>query len=181
MDLIKTGKYIADKRKSLGLTQKQVAEKLGMSDKSVSKWERGICLPDVSVYITLCDMLGISINEFFAGEDIREENYIQKSEDNLIRIAKDSKYKIKNLKRSIIGLALIVLITSFSLGMILVQKCSYPKNYITAVDKEGTEMKTAELLSGVDGAFLFDYHKSVVSVIDHIYIRVSFWKIGSKK
>lgn len=94
----------------------------------------------------------------FAGEDIREENYIQKSEDNLIRIAKDSKYKIKNLKRSIIGLALIVLITSFSLGMILVQKCSYPKNYITAVDKEGTEMKTAELLSGVDGAFLFDYH-----------------------
>lgn len=68
-----------------------------------------------------------------------------KSEDNLIRIAKDSKYKIKNLKRSIIGLALIVLITSFSLGMILVQKCSYPKNYITAVDKEGTEMKTAEL------------------------------------
>ena len=66
MDLIKTGKYIADKRKSLGLTQKQVAEKLGMSDKSVSKWERGICLPDVSVYITLCDMLGISINEFFA-------------------------------------------------------------------------------------------------------------------
>ena len=156
MDLIKTGKYIADKRKSLGLTQKQVAEKLGMSDKSVSKWERGICLPDVSVYITLCDMLGISINEFFAGEDIREENYIQKSEDNLIRIAKDSKYKIKNLKRSII--ALIVLITSFSLGMILVQKCSYPKNYITAVDKEGTEMKTAELLSGVDGAFLFDYH-----------------------
>lgn len=102
-------------------------------------------MPDVSVYITLCDMLGISINEFFAGEDIREENYIQKSEDNLIRIAKDSKYKIKNLKRSIIGLALIVLITSFSLGMILVQKCSYPKNYITAVDKEGTEMKTAEL------------------------------------
>ena len=64
---------------------------------------------------------GISINEFFAGEDIREENYIQKSEDNLIRIAKDSKYKIKILKRSIIGLALIVLITSFSLGMILVQ------------------------------------------------------------
>lgn len=55
-------------------------------------------MPDVSVYITLCDMLGISINEFFAGEDIREENYIQKSEDNLIRIAKDSKYKIKKSK-----------------------------------------------------------------------------------
>lgn len=158
MDLIKIGKYIADKRKALGLTQKQVADKLGMSDKSVSKWERGLCLPDVSILMTLCDMLGISINEFFAGEDIREENYIQKSEDNLIQIAKDSKYKLKNLKRAIIGLALIVLIISFSLGLILVQKYSYPENYITAADKEGTEMKTAELLSGVDGAFLFNYH-----------------------
>lgn len=158
MDLTKIGRYIADKRKALGLTQKQVADKLGMSDKSVSKWERGICLPDVSILMTLCDMLGISINEFFAGEDIREENYIQKSEDNLIQIAKDSKYKLKNLKRAIIGLALIILIISFSLGLILVQKYSYPENYITAADKEGTEMKTAELLSGVDGAFLFNYH-----------------------
>lgn len=54
MDLIKIGKYIASKRKALGLTQVQLAEKLGKSDKSVSKWERGICLPDVSVYIELC-------------------------------------------------------------------------------------------------------------------------------
>ena len=51
MDLIKIGKYIAEKRKALGLTQKQLAEKLNMSDKSVSKWERGICLPDVSIYM----------------------------------------------------------------------------------------------------------------------------------
>ena len=49
MDLVKIGKYIAGKRKALGMTQKQLAEKLNMSDKSVSKWERGICLPDVSV------------------------------------------------------------------------------------------------------------------------------------
>lgn len=61
-------------------------------------------------------------------------------------------------KRKALGLALIVLLTSVLLGIILVQKCSYPKNYITAADKEGTEMKTAELLSGVDGVFLFDYH-----------------------
>lgn len=158
MDLIKIGKYIADKRKALGLTQKQVADKLGMSDKSVSKWERGICLPDVSVYIILCNILGISINEFLAGEDLREENFMKKSEDNLIQIAKDSKYKIKHLKRTLIGLTFIALITSLLLGIILIQKWNHPKNYITAVDKESTEMKTAELLSGVDGAFLFDYH-----------------------
>lgn len=53
MDIVKIGKYIAGKRKILGLTQKQLAEKLGMSDKSVSKWERGICMPDVSLYMQL--------------------------------------------------------------------------------------------------------------------------------
>lgn len=57
MDLVKIGSYIAEKRKKLGMTQKQLAEKLGKSDKSVSKWERGICLPDVSVYLELCEIL----------------------------------------------------------------------------------------------------------------------------
>ena len=66
MDLVKIGSYIAEKRKALGLTQKQLAEKLNMSDKSVSKWERGICLPDVSIYMELCSILRISINEFLA-------------------------------------------------------------------------------------------------------------------
>ena len=65
MDLVKIGQYIAGKRKNLGMTQKQLAEKLGMSDKSVSKWERGICLPDVLIYSDLCLLLGISINEFW--------------------------------------------------------------------------------------------------------------------
>lgn len=74
MDLVKIGSYIAEKRKSLGMTQKQLAEKLGKSDKSVSKWERGICLPDVSVYLELCEILGISLNEFLAGEDIEVTN-----------------------------------------------------------------------------------------------------------
>ena len=95
MDLIKIGKYIAEKRKALGLTQKQLAEKLNMSDKSVSKWERGICLPDVSIYMELCSILRISINEFLAGEDIGAENVIEKSDSNLIQITKESK-KFKN-------------------------------------------------------------------------------------
>ena len=89
MELVKIGKYIAGKRKALGLTQAQVAEKLGMSDKSVSKWERGICLPDVSVYMELCEILGISLNEFIAGEDLPQENIIKQSEKNLIRVTED--------------------------------------------------------------------------------------------
>lgn len=157
MDLIKIGKYISYKRKELGFTQKQLAELLGMSDKSVSKWERGICLPDVSVYIELCNILEISINEFLAGEDISEENIIRKSEDNLIQVTKDSKEKQNSLKRSMAVLLIITIVTAACLGVILFQKLNQPKNYIVAVDQESTEMKTAKLLSGVDGAFLFKY------------------------
>lgn len=157
MDLVKIGKYIAGKRKALGLTQKQLAEKIGMSDKSVSKWERGVCLPDVSVYMDLCDILGININEFLAGEDISEENIIKKSEDNLIQVTKDSKHKQKNLKNIIVVLVIITIAVAVLLGVVLYPKLSHPQNYITAVDRNSAEMKTAELLSGADGAFLFKY------------------------
>lgn len=88
MDLVKIGKYIAGKRKALGMTQKQLAEKLNMSDKSVSKWERGICLPDVSVYMELCEILGISINEFLAGEDIDAENVEKSQKTTLYKLRK---------------------------------------------------------------------------------------------
>lgn len=157
MDLIKIGKYIAEKRKALGLTQKQLAEQLGMSDKSVSKWERGICLPDVSVYMELCGILGISMNEFLAGEDISKENIVKISEDNLIQVAKDSKAKQKNLKVIIAVMVLITVLTVSVLGSMIFRRLSQPRNYMMPVDRNSTEMKTAEILSGVDGAYLFRY------------------------
>ncbi len=158
MDLIKIGKYIAEKRKEIGLTQKQLAEKLGMSDKSVSKWERGICLPDVSIYMELCDILHISINEFLLGEDIAEENLIKKSEYNLIQITSDSKQKQKNLKKVIVILSLITIIIGALMISTVIKELLQPQNYIVPVDRNSTEMKTAELLSGADGAFMFDFY-----------------------
>ena len=158
MDLVKIGKYIAGKRKALGMTQKQLAEKLNMSDKSVSKWERGICLPDVSVYMELCEMLGISINEFLAGEDIDAENVEKKSEDNIIQVTKDSKKKQKNLKSILAVVTTFAVIMVLVLGAGFVHKVMQPKNYITAVDRTSAEMKTAELLSGADGAYLFNFY-----------------------
>ena len=158
MDLVKIGKYIAGKRKALGMTQKQLAEKLNMSDKSVSKWERGICLPDVSVYMELCEILGISINEFLAGEDIDAENVEKKSEDNIIQVMKDSKKKQKNLKSILAVVTTFAVIMVLVLGTVFVHKVMQPKNYITAVDRTSAEMKTAELLSGVDGAYLFNFY-----------------------
>lgn len=158
MDLVKIGKYIAGKRKALGMTQKQLAEKLNMSDKSVSKWERGICLPDVSVYMELCEILGISINEFLAGEDIDAENVEKKSEDNIIQVTKDSKKKQKNLKSILAVVTTFAVIMVLVLGAVFVHKVMQPKNYITAVDRTSAEMKTAELLSGTDGASLFNFY-----------------------
>lgn len=158
MDLVKIGKYIAGKRKALGMTQKQLAEKLNMSDKSVSKWERGICLPDVSVYMELCEILGISINEFLAGEDIDAENVEKKSEDNIIQVTKDSKKKQKNLKNILAVVTTFAVIMVLVLGAVFVHKVMQPKNYITAVDRTSAEMKTAELLSGADGAYLFNFY-----------------------
>lgn len=158
MDLVKIGKYIAGKRKALGMTQKQLAEKLNMSDKSVSKWERGICLPDVSVYMELCEVLGISINEFLAGEDIDAENVEKKSEDNIIQVTKDSKKKQKNLKSILAVVTTFAVIMVLVLGAVFVHKVMQPKNYITAVDRTSAEMKTAELLSGADGAYLFNFY-----------------------
>ena len=158
MDLVKIGKYIAGKRKALGMTQKQLAEKLNMSDKSVSKWERGICLPDVSVYMELCEILGISINEFLAGEDIDAENVEKKSEDNIIQVTKDSKKKQKNLKSILAVVTTFAVIMVLVLGAVFVHKVMQPKNYITAVDRTSAEMKTAELLSGADGAYLFNFY-----------------------
>lgn len=158
MDLVKIGNYIAEKRKSLGLTQRQLAEKLGKSDKSVSKWERGICLPDVSVYLDLCEILGISLNEFLAGEDIEVINVEKKSEDTLIQITKDSGHKQRYLKRIIIVLLIAVGAFMLAFGIIVCNKLRQPRNYIEAVDPDSVEMKTAEMLSGIDGTMMFHYN-----------------------
>ena len=93
MNLKKIGSFIATCRKSKGLTQMDLAEKLGVTDRSVSNWENGICLPDASLYRLLCDTLQISINELFAGEYICEENYKNKADENLLCLLEHRMYE----------------------------------------------------------------------------------------
>lgn len=156
MDRIKIGKYIAGKRKSLGMTQKQLAEKLGMSDKSVSKWERGVCLPDVSVYKELCSILGISLNEFLAGEDIAQENMIQKSETNIIEVIRDNINKQKCLK-VMKCILLVIAICAVSIIGFTIYRLKKPQNFITPIAEDSIEMQTAKLLAGPDGAFIYKF------------------------
>jgi len=159
MDLVKIGKYIAGKRKDLGMTQKQLAECLGMSDKSVSKWERGVCLPDVSVYSELCCILGISINEFLAGEDIHRENLTQKAEENIILVSADSKQKQKHLKSIIYLLSAISMLVLIAAGLFIYNKYK-PQNYIVPLARDSVEMETAALFAGSDGAFIYKFAAS---------------------
>lgn len=175
MDLAKIGKYIAEKRKALGLTQKQLAEKLGMSDKSVSKWERGICLPDVSIYHDLCQILGISINEFLAGEDISEEKIVEKSEENIIGVTTDSRNKQKRLKTMIVILLVISLAIVLVITGILLSN-NHPKNYIVPLDSESIEMKTVQMLSGSDTAYIYKY--SATDQYDFLKIYVTEYHCG---
>lgn len=165
-------------RKKLGMTQKQLAEKLGKSDKSVSKWERGICLPDVSVYLELCEILGISLNEFLAGEDIEVTNVEKKSEDTLIQISKDSSHKQRYLKKIIAVLLIAVGVFAITLGIMVCNKLRQPQNYIEAVDPDSVEMKTAELLSGIDGTMMFRYNSK--DTFQALYIYLSEYHSGKR-
>lgn len=76
INLEKFGAFISEKRKALGMTQKDLAEKLFLSDKAVSKWERGLSLPDVSVLMPLAQVLGVTVTELLEGEEIKTEEVI---------------------------------------------------------------------------------------------------------
>lgn len=86
MDQRKTGRLIAEQRKSLGLTQARLAEELHVSGQAVSKWETGRSVPDPAIMVALCDMLGISVNELLNGEKIDMDDYKRIAEETLVRM-----------------------------------------------------------------------------------------------
>ena len=97
MDQIKIGKFIAACRKEQKLTQLQLADKLGITDKAVSKWERGIAMPDTSIMLELCEILQINVNELLSGEKISMENKNQKNEELMLDLAKEIAQKNKTI------------------------------------------------------------------------------------
>lgn len=102
MDQIKTGKFIQEMRKAQGLTQRQLAEKLSISDKTVSKWETGCGLPEVSIMPELCNLLGISVNELLAGQKLDDGQYYKKAEENMLALIREKAEAKKKLILSII-------------------------------------------------------------------------------
>ena len=97
MDLIKIGKFIAESRKKKNLTQMQLAEKLNITDRAISKWECGRALPDSSIMLQLCELLEISVNELLTGEKLEMEKYNKQVELNLIEMVKQKEASDKRL------------------------------------------------------------------------------------
>ncbi len=118
MDQIKIGKFILKCRKEKGLTQSELAEKLGVTDKSISRWENGNTMPDYSLLKELCNELDINVNELLTGEKIKDKDYINKSEENLVNLRKqiDKRKKILTIISYIITSIIII---AFIINIIL--------------------------------------------------------------
>lgn len=97
MDQIKIGRFIQKKRKEQKLTQSELAEKLNITDRAISKWENGICLPDASIMYELCELLNITINDLFSGEVVDMKNSEKRLEENLLEMTKMKEEKDKQL------------------------------------------------------------------------------------
>ena len=175
MDQIKIGRYIAEKRRTLDMTQMQLAEKLGMSNKSVSKWERGVCLPDASVYEELCSILGISINEFIAGEDLEPGRILQQSEKNIIDVSHTGSIRSRRLKLIIAILIAVIIGIVF---WVLNKNGVFRDNYIEIYDSSSDEYKAATIF--LDPNQISPFHYSVDSGMQKVILTVYEYKNGEQ-
>lgn len=123
MDQVKIGRFIAQCRKEANLTQRQLAEKLLITDRAVSKWERGKSLPDSSIMLLLCDTLKISINDLLSGEVVEMENYNKELENNLLEMVKQKEQADKRLLslETLIGILFVVIMFTLILVASYVQ------------------------------------------------------------
>ena len=118
MNLLKIGKFIAEQRKKNGLTQMQLAEKLSITDRAVSKWETGKSLPDSSIMLELCQILNISVNDLLSGEVVTMDNYNKELENNLLEMVKQKQEADKRLLR-METLAGVMACVPFAVGIII--------------------------------------------------------------
>ncbi len=121
MDQVMIGKFIASERKQRGLTQRQLADKLGISDKTISKWETGNGFPEISLLLPLCEQLNITVNELLSAERLSDSEYKQKAEENMVNMIKEKEANQKNFRltntvgamSSIVFIALMMIIAFY--------------------------------------------------------------------
>ena len=113
MDQMKIGRFIAERRKQCGYTQMQLAEKLNITDRAVSKWETGRSMPDSSIMPELCKLLGITLNDLFNGEVVVMEDYKKKSEELIIEMTRQKEAADKKLLSLEIVIGILAMLAPF--------------------------------------------------------------------
>ena len=121
MDQIKIGKFISSCRKEQGMTQAALAEKPGISDRAVSKWETGKSMPDSGIMLELCELLGINVNELLSGEKIMTEVYDKRAEENLLEMRRQVEEKNRQLLRT----EYLIVIPVVAMGLVLILVTSF--------------------------------------------------------
>lgn len=121
LDQEKIGRFIAERRKVKELTQKQLADKLGVSDKAVSKWETGRSMPDNAILFELCAVLDTNVNELLSGEKLSEDSYHGKAEENMMTLIKEKQNsgRVNAIVGLILGISFVLGIAWLSTGNIL--------------------------------------------------------------
>ncbi len=155
MNQAKIGEFISTLRKEQNMTQLDLANKLGITDRAVSKWENGRGMPDLSLIKPLCDALSISVNELFCGERINEKQFTEKAEENIVNTLSFSEKKLRKTKTiffSILATVIITVLISASLFMIDINKMRNDKpvifstwgfDYAEPIDLKEEEMEIA--------------------------------------
>ena len=129
MDLEKIGKFIAERRKAKGLTQLDLAERIHVTDRAVSKWECGRSMPDSSIMLELCEVLEISVNELLTGEVLEMKDYNKQAELNLVSMTKQKEESDKRLLKAEVFIGIIgvvVLLAGLGLGIYFIQGLEKP-------------------------------------------------------
>ena len=121
MNQEKIGKFIASCRKNMGLTQAVLAEKLGITDRAVSKWENGKSMPDASIMLELCELLHITVNELLSGERLDMEGYKKMAEKNLLQLKKQEEL----INKKLLSLDVVIGYTSTISFMVLIFAASF--------------------------------------------------------
>ncbi|MEG1886687.1 MAG: helix-turn-helix transcriptional regulator [Oscillospiraceae bacterium] len=130
MNQVKIGKFIATCRKEKKLTQFQLAEKLNITDRAISKWETGKSMPDPSIMLELCEILNITVNELLTGEKLNMENYKENAEKNLLE-QQMKEARIKSDKKILNIVILSITIVAFIAHLII--NFYYPNNTSTGM------------------------------------------------
>lgn len=132
MDQMKIGKFIAEERKNKKYTQRQLADILGISDKTISKWETGNGFPEISLLLPLCEQLEISVNELLSGQRLSETDYKQKAEENMVSFIREKEENKKKMQMTFVigGIATVSFITLLLVVSMYTEVISLPVKFI---------------------------------------------------